>query len=116
MSEHEQKDKSPEAKDALSEGMGQAIGGLEMGSAELTDFLGKVITEFRDESPGATLREAARIVIEREGLDQYTEAIPEIQALLKIFLGGKNTDWEEMVAEDAKRALRDDKTLGGTPG
>ncbi|MBX3047570.1 MAG: hypothetical protein KIT46_08925 [Anaerolineales bacterium] len=116
MPENEKKDKSQDAMDAASEGMGHAIGGLETSSAEFTDFLDKVIKEFKEESTGATLREAARIVIEREDLEQYTDRVESIHIFLKAFLGGKNTDWSALEEEDTKRRLRDDKTLGGTPG
>lgn len=116
MPKRKKKDQSPDALDAASEGMGHAIGGLETSSAEFTDFLHKVIKEFKEESTGATLREAARIVIEREGLDQFSDRVDSIHIFLKAFLGGKNTAWEELVDEDTKRRLRDDKTLGGTPG
>lgn len=109
-------DKDPAAADAVSEGMGYAIGGLETNSAEFTDFLAKVIKEFKEDSPGATLRDAARIVVEREGLEAFAQSIGEIQVFLKAFLGGKNTEWDDLIAEDARRRLEIDKTLGGTPG
>jgi len=116
MAKKDKRDKSPDAMDAAAEGMGYAIGGLETSSAEFTEFLGKVIKEFKEDSPGATLRAAARIVIEREGLEQFAERVEEIHIFLKAFLGGKNTEWDELIAEDARRRLQDDKTLGGTPG
>lgn len=116
MAKRGKKDKSPDAVDAAAEGMGAAIGGLETSSAEFTDFLHKVIREFKEESPGATLREAARIVIEREGLEQFTERVDTIHIFLKAFLGGKNTEWDDLMNEDTRRRLQSDKTLGGTPG
>ncbi len=116
MAGKEKKDKSPDAMDAAAEGMGYAIGGLETSSAEFTEFLAKVIKEFKEDSPGATLRDAARIVLEREGLERYAGRVEEINVFLKAFLGGKNTEWDELVEEDARRRLKIDKTLGGTPG
>ncbi|QYK50629.1 MAG: hypothetical protein KF701_09550 [Anaerolineales bacterium] len=110
------RDKSPDAMDAAAEGMGYSIGGLETSSAEFTDFLSKVIKEFKEDSPGLTLRDAARIVIEREGLEQFNERVADIQVFLKAFLGGKNTEWDELMEEDTRRRLEIDKTLGGTPG
>lgn len=116
MAQKDKRDKSEQAMDAAAEGMGYAIGGLETSSAEFTEFLAKVIKEFKEDSPGATLRDAARIVLEREGLEQYTGKIQDIHIFLKAFLGGKNTEWDELVEEDARRRLEIDKTLGGTPG
>lgn len=116
MAKKGKRDKSPDAMNAASEGMGYPIGGLETSSAEFTEFLAAVIKEFKEDSPGLTLRDAARIVVQREGLEQFAERVADIQVFLKAFLGGKNTEWDELVAEDARRRLEIDKTLGGTPG
>jgi hypothetical protein len=117
MADNDKKDHSPEAVDAASEGMGQAIGGLEASPSELSEFLYLVIKEFKEVSTGATLREAARIVVERhENMAQFAPAVPYIKEQLKDFFGTRKTEWQDLEAEEAKRHLTDDKNLGGTPG
>lgn len=117
MAENENKDRSTDALDAASEGMGSAIGGLDADPAELSEFLYLVIKEFKEVSTGATLREAARIVVEREeNMRQFANRVDGIKPELKTFIGTRKAEFEELEAEDAKRHLTDDKNLGSTPG
>lgn len=111
---------------ADSEGMSTAIGSNTAKTEEVQELLAKpeflqdVIDYFRGDEDLLTVEEATQALFdELEGLDEYQEALEahggeKLRSLMKEFLGAE--EWAQVKQEESDRAVRMDKTRGGTPG
>lgn len=84
-------------------------------SPELGNFLEQVVQNYIDNSGYVGVEEAAKSLVKKEGMEEFSVIIPKIRRRLKKFLG--DGEWQKLKKEESDRILNGDRSnKGATAG